>query len=425
VKKLSAALGHGPRTLVCLLTLLAGLLPIGNRVEAGGLYLTEVGTPGSLGTAGTANPTNRLGPDSAWTNPAGMTGLEGDLTVVSGMQLVLPLVKFDATIATAGGKDNNQAGIVTPIPSLFVVKKISERARFGLSMIAPLGGGVDYGNAFVGRYSANKSILQGVAVSPSFGYQVNDRLSVGGGVSMIYTILDMEVSIREPGGGVDGEVSIDQIDDIGFQGFFSLNYQLTERALVGLVYRSKADTNLEGDVTIRSSSIPFSSLRDFRVEWDNPQLVEVGLSYQIDDSLTLVANADWEDWSKFSKNRIAMSVGPVSRVVTVDRNWHDTWHAGLGLVKNLGAHGYSVGVSYDSSPVGDADRTFDLPVDEQFKISASMFRRREGAVDYALGATLMWAGDGVIDQTSQGVRVKGEFDKNWLLFLGGTLRYQF
>ena len=28
-------------------------------------------------------------------------------------------------------------------------------------------------------------------------------------------------------------------------------------------------------------------------------------------------------------------------------------------------------------------------------------------------------------QTSQGVRVKGEFDKNWLLFLGATLRYQF
>ena len=69
--------------------------------------------------------------------------------------------------------------------------------------------------------------------------------------------------------------------------------------------------------------------------------------------------------------------------------------------------------------------SFDLPVDEQFKISASMFRQREGAVDYALGAALMWAGNGAIDQISQGVRVKSEFDKNWLLFLGGTLRYQF
>ena len=34
-------------------------------------------------------------------------------------------------------------------------------------------------------------------------------------------------------------------------------------------------------------------------------------------------------------------------------------------------------------------------------------------------------GDADIDQTSQGVRVAGDFDSNWILFLGGTLRYQF
>jgi hypothetical protein len=32
-------------------------------------------------------------------------------------------------------------------------------------------------------------------------------------------------------------------------------------------------------------------------------------------------------------------------------------------------------------------------------------------------------GDAEVDQTSQGVRATGEFDKNMLLFFGGTLRY--
>jgi hypothetical protein len=34
-------------------------------------------------------------------------------------------------------------------------------------------------------------------------------------------------------------------------------------------------------------------------------------------------------------------------------------------------------------------------------------------------------GDAKIDLTSQGVRAAGEFDTNYILFLGGTVRYRF
>jgi long-chain fatty acid transport protein len=404
--------------------LLAALMAVTHQGHAGGFYLSTVATPGSLGTAGAGNTTNNHGADSAWTNPAGMTALDEDLTVTSGMTLIVPLVTFDASIATAGGKDGNNAGLFAPVPSTFAVKKLSERLRFGFSIVAPLGGGVDYGNGFVGRYSVNKATLSGIAASPSFGFKVNERLSLGAGASLVYSVLDEEISVRQPG-QPDGEVSIDQIDDIGLQGFVGVTYQASDRLLLGAVYRSKLDVNLEGDVTIRSSFVPFTSLDDIKVKWDNPQLLEVGLRYRIDDSLSVVANADWEDWSVFSNNQLSVSKGRVKTVKTIDRNWKDTWHVGLGLVKNLGDHVYSMGVSYDSSPVDDGDRTLDLPVDEQFKISAAMARTGTGSFDYALGATLMNGGDAALDQTSQGVRVRGEFDNNWILFLGGTLRFQF
>ena len=45
--------------------------------------------------------------------------------------------------------------------------------------------------------------------------------------------------------------------------------------------------------------------------------------------------------------------------------------------------------------------------------------------DYSLGATLTYLGDGKVDQTAQDVRFKGEFDTNYALFVGGTLRYAF
>ena len=48
-----------------------------------------------------------------------------------------------------------------------------------------------------------------------------------------------------------------------------------------------------------------------------------------------------------------------------------------------------------------------------------------GKLDYALGATLIYGGEGKVDQVTQGFRIKGEFDTNYILFLGGTIRYVF
>ena len=44
---------------------------------------------------------------------------------------------------------------------------------------------------------------------------------------------------------------------------------------------------------------------------------------------------------------------------------------------------------------------------------------------HGLGSTLYLVGDADIDVTAQGVRAAGKFDKNYILFLGGTARYEF
>ncbi len=65
---------------------------------AAGFYIPEVGTPASLGSAGVANPTNRIGADTSYTNPAGMTGFEED-QIFSGFQVALPKIEFESSIA--------------------------------------------------------------------------------------------------------------------------------------------------------------------------------------------------------------------------------------------------------------------------------------------------------------------------------------
>jgi len=207
-----------------------------NYVYAGGIYLTELGTPISVGTAGVGNVTNTEGADSVFTNPAGMTGIKGD-QFVGGSQVVLPTIRFDSDSgSTAGGGDGGNAGFASAIPSAFYVKDLGDDWRVGISLTAQLGGGVDYGGDFVGRYSAQKSVLGGYGISPAVAYRVNDKLSVGAGLSSVYTDFDLDVAINRPGPMAnDGVAKFDELTDWSYQGYLGLTYQASDRLTLGAV----------------------------------------------------------------------------------------------------------------------------------------------------------------------------------------------
>ena len=111
--------------------------------------------------------------------------------------------------------------------------------------------------------------------------------------------------------------------------------------------------------------------------------------------------------------------------MVLDRNFDDTWHAGIAF-GHLGAQrSWSLGFSYDSSPVEDEHRTIDLAFDEQIKFSGSYAWKKSDKLSFALGGTLAYFGEGKVDQVTQGQRLVGEFDNYYALMLGGTVRYIF
>jgi len=420
-------------------TILAtSLLTVTNAAIGAGFYSPSVGTPGSLGTAGVANPTNTRGADASWTNPAGMTGIDQQ-HILSGFQLIVPSVKFNAEsvqnnavlpgrLGPVRGDNGGNAAEIAPVPSFFYVRPLSDRLRFGFSSTAPLGGGVDYGSDFVGRYAIRDVTLAGVALTPSLAYRVTDRLSIGAGVSVIYTTLDQSIAIRQgaPDPALDGRVKFENLDDWGVQGVIGLTYAFSDRLLLGIVYRSEMDTDLEGDVKfegLRNPQLAALLPSSVKISWTNPQWLEAGLRYRMDGNTQLYINAGWQEWSKFSENELSFRN---DRVVVSDRNWDDTWQAGIGAVRVLSPKSVvSVGFSYESSPVKDAYRTLDFPVDEQWKLSAAYGWKHNDALAFSLGATLSFVGDAALEQTAQRVTVRGDYDTNFVAVVGGTLRYEF
>lgn len=403
-------------------TLFASALLATMPARGAGFYLSEIGSPGSVGTAGVANPVNDFGADSVWSNPAGMVGLPGR-ELMLGAQGVFPRVEFDPEIAEAGGDEGGSAADPAFIPSLFAVNPLSERWAIGFGLSALQGGGIDYGDDFAGRYGATYVQLTGLALSGALAFKVTERLSIGAGVSAVYTTFEQHVAVNQ-GALPDGKIKLDDLDDLGAQPYVGLQLRLTDRLLFGVTYRHDFDAELDGRVKLRGIGPGLNARRDLEVDWTNPKWVDAGLRYETPGGWHFLVSGGWQEWSDFSDNYLTIDTQRIDDVVvTLDRKFSDTWYAGAAVIRQYGQNKViALGALYDQSPVQDEDRTIDLPFDEQLKLSGTYAWNAGQRRSYAISATLILVGDGKIDQTAQGFRFTGEYDENYLLFVSATMR---
>ena len=351
-----------------------------------------------------------------------MTGLESD-EMMFGTQAIAPIRKFNSSSAsTAGGGDGGDAGVPAVIPSFFAVKKFSEDLSLGVSIVGAMGGGDDFGDNWVGRYGATEVSLQGLSISPAAGDKVTEELSIGAGVSVINTQFYQKLAIKSPlPMGSDGSAEFDDMEDWGYQPFFGLTYQINEKTLFGLVYRTEMDVELEGDLKIKGAG-PLDGNTDLDLDWENPQWIEAGIRYDLSEEWIVAVNLGWQEWSTYSENHVSISGGAP---VVLDRNWNDTWHGGIAFSHFGEDSVFSFGFSYESSPVDDKDRTVDFAVDEQYKFSAAYGWNHNEGWNFSVGATVILSGDAEVDQITQDERVKGEFDTNLLIIAGFTAQRRF
>lgn len=373
-----------------------------------------------------ADPVFNFGPESAWMNPAGMTGVKTPAITV-GFGVALPVMKFDPSIAGAGGDDGGNAGVAGGSPTVFAVVPIGEDFRIGFSLLSPFGAatgtGVDYGREFVGRYAATESVISSLALGPSVAYQVTDNFSIGAGALAMYTSFDEKIALATP--GADGQFHQDELDDWSGLFYGGLRYQITQQTSVGVVYRSESNVNVSGDGVFSGLPVTLPDL-DVEIDWDTPQSVQVGVQHAFSPSWIMGVDFIWEDWSVFSKNQVVASFdGGVGTSTTIDRNWKDTYAGEISVTHIDGQNVYNAGLSYVTSVVDDEDRTIDLPLDDSFVISLAASRNASESLTYGVGGAIIFNGDAAVDQTAQGTRFAGEFDTNIIFAIGASLQWRF
>jgi len=156
--------------------------------------LAVAATSQAHGPAGTGLFAGADSAETVFTNPAGMTRLEGAQMTLNGI-LAVDFSSFEVdekvTTVDGGNPRDPQASL---IPSFYYSRQFRENWNFGYSLNVPTGFGATDGPNWAGRYYSDRSSLVYIALSPALAYKFNDSLSVGASVRIMYA--DSEVHTR-------------------------------------------------------------------------------------------------------------------------------------------------------------------------------------------------------------------------------------
>jgi len=401
--------------------------------QAAGLWLYEMGTP-DVGTASAGMVSRAQDAATAFSNPAGMTRLQESQFMV-GVQPIYADIKSDVDVGTFGGGNGGNAGGFVPAGGLFYVHSLSRDLKLGFSGGSYLGLGVDFDNDWAGRYYIQKEEFTTAFANGSVGYRVNDWLSVGAGVSIVHGELEYQAALNNQlDGGADGRIKFDDTDaDIGFNAGLLIEPRRGTR--VGLTYISEVDFDfkdknlISGAGPLLKDALQLSGLAGAttKLKWVLPEQVMLGIHQDLSDTLSIMGNVGWQNWSKFGDVGVSLDAA-TSKSTTVDANFDDTWHVALGARYRVNPlWSVSAGVAYDSSPVSNSDRSIALALDEQYRYAVgAMYDWRK---DITLGVAFeyMDAGDASVNQKGGPLRgdLKSDFKNDDIYFLSLSMNWKF
>lgn len=133
-----------------------------------------------------------------------------------------------------------------------------------------------------------------VLLSPSIGYRVTPKLSLGAGLNIGYVTLEMKFPLSD--------VSALKLDGDGFcwGGNLAVHYQLNQRISLGLRWRSPMRSVVRGDARIRGITPEEKHHLKATLYW--PQYLTLGIGYRPSSRLVFALDLEWIDWSTFTRS---------------------------------------------------------------------------------------------------------------------------
>ncbi|HID31320.1 MAG TPA: transporter [Desulfobacterales bacterium] len=401
--------------------------------QAAGLYLYELGMP-EVGLAGAGWAARAQDAATVFTNPAGMVRLDrSDLMV--GIQPLYVNIDFDADQnTTATGKDGD-ASTWLPTGGTYYVHNLNPDLKLGVAVNGYFGLGLDYGDDWVGRYYVDETKLQAMSVQPALAYRVNNWLSIGMGVNVLYAVFEKTAAVNNVDPGLpDGKLKVED-KDWAYQLNLGLLVEPWKGTRFGLTYLSEGDLEFDDRPEFSglgpglNTILGNSGLLNARLDLDMtmPQSLMFSVYHDMSDKLAVMGNLGWQEWSEFGMVGVTVSAENTTSL-TADRRYDDTWHAALGFQYRVSEPWrLSAGAAYDSAMVDEKDMTPDVVSGEQWRFGLGAQYDWSEKLTVGCAYALVWTGDLDMDVNRGPLagRVSGTYEETAMHFININLIWKF
>ncbi len=347
--------------------LLAGTLGVAAALAAqtvfgAGFGIYEGSARGNaLGTEVTADPAS---PSVLYNNAAAMTELEGT-QFEAGATFIRPHASVTTTTQLGSQKTKADSKWWVP-PHAYGTYQINEKAWAGIGVFSRFGLGVDYPNAWPGRYNVQEATIQSIDVNPSVAFKVLDNLSLAAGLRAEWFDFELYRAIPTGTPFVDPDLQVQLCGDswgIGYNlGAF---YKATDWLSFGLAYESRIKQEVEGDYEVNH---PILSGGDGSGDITTPDILRFGTSIKATDQLTLNAGVIYTMWSTYDELAIEFDPPLLGAVPssTTEKDWEDVFRFQLGAEYALNEEwSLRAGYIFDDTPDPTEHADYIVPANDR------------------------------------------------------------
>lgn len=359
-------------------------------------------------------------------NPAGMTLLSGTRMQATGTWVAVNLdyESRDGSV-TENGRLKGQT-----IPAGFITHQINDSLWAGLGLTVPYGMGTEFDENWGGMDRGTESMILTFDINPNLAWKVNDKLSVGGGISLQYAKAELGFGFDVPSFKTVAHANV-KGDSWAWGWNVGMMFQPVETVRVGLAYRSHIAHNADGHTTLDINGMR-SLTSDMKVRIKTPDTITLSATWEATDALRLSGTARWSKWSNFKSLSLDNS-GFDNQMVdliasahsTITNNWDDTWFFSVGADYKLnGQWTVRGGVAYDQGPVENQYRMAVIPDTDRVWFSGGASYKYTDNLTFDFGATYI-KGVGDKELVSVNEKASGEFKSLDSYIFSAQMQYLF
>jgi long-chain fatty acid transport protein len=249
--------------------------------------------------------------------------------------------------------DNN------PSTPLFVYAgfKIYDNLSAGVSVNNPYGSAMNWGINWKGASLIQDIALKSFSIQPTLAYRITDRLSVGGGLMMMFGDFSLSralVSSADLAAIANNVPALKPLADkykditpisatlsgnsnikLGFNA--GAMFDITDRLTVGVSYRSKVEMKVPEGVAVVSyanetelkpilgSNVPPLDAGTFEAALPLPSNLNAGISYKASERLLLAGEVQFVGWGAYKELNVQFSQAVLNGYsIKAEKNYHNT-----------------------------------------------------------------------------------------------------